>query len=218
MENKRTRVFVSAEANYKIKGQVSPPVTVLVREVSRFGLRFVTADVLEKDTVLELFLKLTNISDPIYVVGKVLWQRVVLSKFLRDTCIKFSTLEASHEGWLINYISQLSESKGVSRKHMRCSLITDVLFSCTKNNTQGKCVSGDIGVEGMRLLLLEKMEIDTELLLSFAFNDKSSTISILGKVVWYREGSSKMAGIKFINIAEENRKKITGYITKNFVS
>jgi len=221
MEEKRSRVClsISGEANYRIKGHIGPPTSVLVREISRNGLRFVAAEPLQQGLVIELNIRITNIADTIYAVGKVLWQRQLTSRFLLDTCIKFTILNEESQGRLISYIYQFAECSIISREHVRCPLITDVKYQIlSKNKVEKKAVSGDIAVVGMKLFVEELLDIDAKMNLIFSLPGENLDIHIKGAVVWKREESNKTLGVKFTEILDEDKQKILTYINNKLLN
>lgn len=217
MKDNRSRVAltISGEADYYIKGGFGKPVTVLVQEISKTGLRFITVEKLNEGEELDLTIRVTETAKPIFAVGEVLWQKDLASRFLKDTCVKFTDINKENESLLLKLIYQFTQSKGLKREHIRCPLITDVIYSnLNELGKQKRCISGDICVEGMRLFIEEDLRIDTLLSLKFALPDDSEMISARGIIVWRKEDLSKMVGVRFKNLEETYREKIISFVTK----
>lgn len=217
MREKRDRVSlpISGEANYKIQGAINPPITVLVREISGTGLRFITTEPLANGTLLNLTIKITNAFDPMPAVGKVLWQRKISSKYLLDTCVKFVSIEADKEAKLVQYIRQFAKTFSIGRENIRCPLITDVRYNLVHNpEIENNCVSGDIGVLGIKLFVKGKLDINTNLKMAFELPDGQGLVMSLGRIVWTSQQSNEVfcVGLKFIELKEQDKERIYNYI------
>lgn len=78
----------------------------------------------------------------------------------------------------------------------------------------------NLSAGGIRIILLEKVNIGTLLELKFLIPDLNKILSAIGKVVWIEEfivgdiktGKAYDAGIEFINISKEDREKIKQYV------
>lgn len=81
--------------------------------------------------------------------------------------------------------------------------------------------SKNISVGGICIILLERVELNSVLDLTFSMPDCKQTIKAQGEVVWLREfviGVNQTikgyeAGIEFTNISEEDKNKINEYVT-----
>ena len=120
-ERSRISLSISGEAFYKIVGFHVPPVDVIVREISKSGLKFVTSNTIEPESLMEITIKVTSISEPIHAVAKVLWQRKLTSKFLFDTCVKFIKINDENSNRLVKYIYDYASASVISREYARCS-------------------------------------------------------------------------------------------------
>ncbi|MCM8813955.1 MAG: PilZ domain-containing protein [Candidatus Omnitrophica bacterium] len=207
---------ISGEATYRIAQTLSLPVTVLTREMNRDGLHFVTTEKLNPGTVLELKIKILNMSEPFEVQGKVLWQRKVSSQFLLDTFVEFLGLsDSAAEHKLLAYISRIAEWKTVNREHVRCPMITDVTWKLPGRPEAHRAASGDIGRAGMKLFLSEDIPQNVPLDFSFAFPGNPAVCSVAGQVVWKSRGQTNFAGVKFLEVPPALKEIILEYIDKS---
>ncbi|MFH2136885.1 MAG: PilZ domain-containing protein [Candidatus Omnitrophota bacterium] len=216
MRERRTRVElpVSGEVNYRIKDSFKPPVCVLINEISETGLKFISTDIIVKDTILELTIKLADTLEPIPAIGKVIWQRSGASKFLYDTCIKFVSIDSDKERELLRYISQVAKTMMMNRSHVRCTLVTDVIFKILGRPENLNCISGDIGILGMKLLTKEEINVNSTLKLSFVFPDDGERLYFNGRVMWKGRPRDQVyaVGVKFVELDEHCKEKILKYI------
>ena len=216
MKERRARIglSISGEAIYKIIGSPVLPIDVIVSEISKSGLKFVTSNEIEPETAIELTIKITSISEPIQAVAKVLWQRKLSSRFLLDTCVKFIKINDENSSRLVKYIYEYAASSVISREYVRCSLITEVnFFDLNAENIKGKCLSADIGVKGMKLLVADMLDIGRELMLNFNLSDdKPKSLDLKGKVVWARKGANNVLGVRFEKLSESNYNRIVTYV------
>ena len=213
--NKSTRLTSSGEATYHVKGGIQPPVTVLVREVSTKGVKFVTTEVLPPDTALELMIKVSSGSDAVSAIGKVIWQGHSYSKFLLDTAVEFVNLDPKTESRLMNYILSAVENIRVDRMHVRCPMITDVrysLFNDRANKKEG--ISGDIGVAGMKLFVRENIVKDTEMDITFDLPNGRGHIAVRGKLVWKGQTLNGITpvGVYFSGIDQREKQTILRFV------
>ena len=216
MEEKMTRasLSISGEATYKLSGSPIAPVDVIVREISKTGLKFVTSNPLEPGTKIELIIKITSISEPINAAAQVLWQRKLSSKFLLDTSVEFIRIDDKNTNRLVQYIYEYAASSVISREYVRCSLITEVIFFDLKDeNTKIKCLSADIGVKGMKLLVSEMIDVETHLMLNFNLpDDDPDRLTLKGKVVWAKKGSNNVLGVRFERLSEKELNRIIWFV------
>ena len=216
MERKRSRISlsISGEATYKIVGSPEAPVDVIVREISKSGLKFVTSIALEPGSSLEITINITSISEPIHALAKVLWQRKLTSRFLLDTCVKFIKINDENSNRLVKYIYEYAAASVISREYVRCSLITEIeLVDINDENIKNKCLSVDIGVKGMKLLVGQLLEVGTELMLKFSLpNDSSEFFNLKSKVAWARKGSNTVLGVRFEKLSENDYNRIVRYV------
>ncbi len=216
MRERRERIIlsVSGEATYKIIGYPALPVDVIVSEISKSGLKFVASNTIEPGTQLELTIKITSVSDPIHAVAKVLWQRKLSSRFLLDTCVKFVKVNDENSNKLVKYIYEYAASSVRSREFLRCSLITEVeFFNLCNENSKDKCLSADIGVKGMKLLVGDVLNVGSEIMLKFNLPDNNpQVLNLKGTVSWARKGVNNILGVSFEKLSESDYNRIVGYI------
>lgn len=205
---------ISGEATYKISGSLVSLVDVIVREISKNGLKFVTSNMLEPETAIDLIIKITSISEPIHAVAKVLWQRKLNSKFLLDTSVEFIKIDDENSNRLVKYIYEYAASSVINREYVRASLITEVIFFELKSeDIKTKCFSADIGVKGMKLFINEMIDVQTYIMLSFYLpDDDAYRFSLKGKVVWGRKGYPNVLGVRFEQLSEVDLNRIIKYV------
>jgi c-di-GMP-binding flagellar brake protein YcgR len=212
---KNKRLAISGEATYRVKDSVAPPVTAIVREISGKGLKFVTTETLEIDTLLELLIKVSDGSDAIPALGKVTWQGYGSSKFFLETTIEFAELNPKNESRLLNYIHTSAENIRVNRQHVRCALVTDVKYALsTELGNQQEGISGDIGVEGMKLFVRNPVKVTAELHMFFTLPQARGEIVTRGKVVWNGQEINGMTsiGVCFEAMDDRYKKVILRYV------
>ncbi|MFH1093559.1 MAG: PilZ domain-containing protein [Candidatus Omnitrophota bacterium] len=216
MKERRSRIglSVSGEATYKISGSAFPPVDVIVSEISKSGLKFITSNIINPETLIELTIKITSISEPIQAVAQVLWQRKLSSRFLLDTSAKFIKINEGNSKRLVKYIYEYAASSVISREYVRCSLITEVnFFDFNDKDIKGTCLSTDIGVKGMKLLVEDMIDVGRELMLTFNLpDDNLQFFKLKGKVVWVRKGANNVLGVRFEKLSEIDLNRIIRYV------
>ncbi|MBU4305430.1 MAG: PilZ domain-containing protein [Candidatus Omnitrophica bacterium] len=215
-QQKNKTLTISGEATCKIQGSIGPPVSVLVREISVVGVKFVTTQKIPPNTPLEMSIRVTDDSDAIIVTGKVAWQADdETSRFLVDTYVVFTDLSAKNEGRLLNYITRSADSIKADRLHVRAPMISLVRYAKADSpDKKNDAFSGDIGVEGMKLFTNEDIPIDVELNVSFNLPHGRGMVSTRAKVVWIDKTSKGVSpiGIKFLDIQANDQKRILRYI------
>lgn len=216
MEERRSRISlsISGEATYKTVDSSFPPVDVMVSEISKTGLRFITSELLEPRTLIDITINITSISDPIKAVAHVLWQRKLSSRFLLDTAAKFIKINNENSNRLIKYIYEYAASSVISREYVRCSLITEIdCINIGEHGEKRKCLSADIGVKGMKLFVDDMPEVGREMLLTFKLPDRhSEELALKGKVVWCRKGAVNVCGLRFEDLSDRDLKRIISYV------
>jgi len=205
---------ISGEAAYKIKGQAALPVDVIINEISKDWIKFVTSKVLKPDALLELTINITSISEPIFAEGKVLWQRRLSTRFLLDTCVKFKKITNENSRKLVHYIYEHAKTSIASREHLRYPFVTEVKYSLLNSKEKiEQCESIDIGLKGMRLLLDKDMDLNSRLLLNFKLTDYGdSNLTLRARIVWDRAEPLHMIGVEFEDINKEDTEKIVNFI------
>ncbi len=213
--DKNRRLTLSGEATYRVRGSMVPPVTALVREIGVTELKFVTTEVLAAETILELMIKVSDESDSIAAMGRVVWQGHSSSKFLLDTSVAFVDLDPKTESRLLNYINAAAENIRVNRLHVRCPMVCEVRYAPLSDSSQEKeGVSGDIGVAGMKLFVHEDVEKNTELNMIFDLPHGRGKIAVRGKVVWKGQTVNGMTsiGVFFSGIDQREKQMILRYV------
>lgn len=215
MAEERKSLKVSGETTYRVDGSISPPVSVMLREIGVNGIKFVTTEKLENDLVLELMIKVSDGSDPIPALGKVVWQGHGSSKFLLDTDIEFTRIDAKEQSRIANFINNSVQNIKVSRLNVRCPMSVETHYSLFITPDEEKiCESGDIGVEGMKLLLHENVEVGNDLKVRFDLPRGWGTVTVSATVAWKGKQMNGIIpiGVKFIDIQNQAKKRILHYI------
>lgn len=215
MAEPKKSLKISGETTYKIDGSISPPVSAMLREISVSGLKFVTTDTLPEGTLLELTIKVTPTSDPMPAKAKVIWQGHGSSKFLLDTEVEFVEISAQEQSRLSNFITNSAENIKAGRLTVRCAMMVEVTYSLfISPDIEKKCESGDIGVEGMKLFVKERIDIGKDLKIGFDLPRGWGAVEVSGTVVWNGQEMKGIIpiGVKFIDIQNQTKKRILHFV------
>lgn len=214
--DRNKKLAISGEVNYKIRNSIAMPVTVMIYEISGVGVKFVTSETLEPETLLEMELRVTETSDPISAIGKVVDQKIGQSKFLLNTEVEFTEIDAKYESRLLHFINNFADDIKVKRTMPRCSMMTNVYYSHLSDAAnQGTCISADICMIGMKLYISEDMPVGTKIRLTFTMPDKyAPPVAVIGEVVWKKKEPQKMIGLKFVGFEEYAEERIYNYIKR----
>ncbi len=215
MSEERKTLKVSGETTYKVEGSISPPVSVMLRELGVKGIKFVTTEKLQNDLVLELMIKVSDGSDPIPALGKVVWQGHGSSKFLLDTTIEFTYIDPKDESRIANFINNSVKNIKASRLNVRCPMAVETTYSLfVTPDVQKKCESGDIGVEGMKLFVKENVEVGSDMKVSFDLPRGWGIVAVSATVAWKGNPMDGIIpiGVKFIDIQNQAKKRILHYV------
>ncbi|MFH1061720.1 MAG: PilZ domain-containing protein [Candidatus Omnitrophota bacterium] len=215
-QEKKSKILkISGEVIYKVQGSVTPPISVMVRELRNDGLKFVTTENLDEKAVLDLAIKVTEDSDPITAVGTVVWQGHGSSKFLLDTKVEFTEISPKEESRLLNFITHSAEHIKAGRCHVRCPMEADVRYSSVDNpldESIGQAV--DIGILGMQLYVKQDIPNNVDLKVCFDLPRGRGTVIMVGTVVWKGPRTSGIypIGLKFTEIENRDKQRILRYI------
>ena len=215
MTEERKSLKVSGETTYKVEGSISPPVSVMLREIGVKGIKFVTTEILQKDSVLELMIKDSDGSDPLTAQGKVIWQGHGSTKFLLDTDSEVTRIEPKEESRIADFINNSVKNIKVSRLNVRCPMTVEATYSLfISQDIEKKCESGDIGVEGMKLLLEEDVELGIDMKIRFDLPRGWGTVTVSATVAWKGKQMKGIIpiGVKFIDIQNQAKKRILHYL------
>ena len=215
MTENRKMLKISGETTYKVEGSISPPVSVMLREIGVKGIKFVTTEKLQNDLVLELSIKVSDGSDPIPAQGKVIWQGHGSSKFLLDTDIEFTQIDAKDESRIANFINNSVKNIKASRLNVRCPMTVEATYSLfVTPDDKKKCESGDIGVEGMKLLMEEDVDVGADMKITFDLPRGWGTVTVSATVAWKGKEMNGVIpiGVKFIDIQNQAKKRILHYV------
>ncbi len=110
------------------------------------------------------------------------------------------------------------------RQHPRLNINLDVVYKIpTKSENPNNSKSSDISQSGIQLLLKEKFEKDTVLLLEFELpGNPRKRIFARGQVMWTKENQAYEedkvrtfnTGIKFIQLSQADESILAGYVNK----
>ncbi|MCK4994523.1 MAG: PilZ domain-containing protein [Candidatus Omnitrophica bacterium] len=215
MTEERKSLKVSGETTYKVEGSILPPVSVMLCEIGVKGIKFVTTEKLQTNVVLDLMIKVSDGSDPIPAQGRVVWQGHGASKFLLDTDIEFTRIESKEESRIASFITNSVENIKVLRLNIRCPMTVETGYSLfVTPDVEKKCESGDIGVEGMKLFLEEKVELGSDMKIRFNLPRGWGAVTVSATVVWKGKQMDRMipVGVKFLDIQNQAKKRILHYI------
>ncbi len=215
MREERKSLKISAETTYKIEGSISPPVSVMLKEIGVEGIKFITTEKLDNDLILELMIKVSDGSDPIPVRGKVVWQGHGSSKFLLDTDIEFIQIAPKDKSRIANFINNSVKNIKASRLSVRCPMIVETTYSLfVTPDVQKKCESGDVGLYGMKLFVEENIEVDSDMKISFELPRGWGVVSVSATVAWKGQRMNGIIpiGVKFIDIQNQAKKRILHYV------
>ncbi|MBU0634669.1 MAG: PilZ domain-containing protein [Candidatus Omnitrophica bacterium] len=210
-----TRLPLSCEANYKILGDFAPPKTVSVTEISESGFKFITTQEIPRDRALEVAIKVTETSHPLMATGKVLWQKNISSKYLLDTCVEFIRITPQHKSRLISYINNFAEHIKFKRDAVRCSMMTEVRYTVLDGtNKTMTCLSGDVGIKGLKLHAEEQIDVNTNVQVVFGLPGEKGFIQAKGRIVWKQEEQGRILaiGVEFADIKNEDKERILQFI------
>lgn len=90
-----------------------------------------------------------------------------------------------------------------------------------KESIQEAAFTRDVGAGGISIIVNEKIETATTLLLKIYLPEYNDPLRAKGKVVWRQESIFKLPkttrydiGIEFLEISEEDKQKISEYVQK----
>lgn len=215
MKDERKSLKVSGETTYKLENSISPPVSVMLQEIGVNGIKFVTTEKLDKDLVLELMIKVSDGSDPIPAQGKVVWQGLGSSKFLLETDIEFTRIDHKDSSRIVNFINNSVKNIKASRLNVRCPMTVETVYSLfVSPDVKKKCESADIGVEGMKLMFEEDIEVGDDLKISFDLPRGWGVVTVGATVAWKGKQMNGMTpiGVRFIEIQNQAKKRILHYV------
>jgi hypothetical protein len=218
---------ISTDLYYKISdGTQSVPVDAMVTEVSSSGLKFITPEKIKPNSMIDITVFLDKKKSSFSSKSRVLWQRQVCSLFLNDpaqtgslhnTAIVFTDFDADKKKSYDSYIHKFSEKIASNRAHARLPLVLDAKFSKNPQNlnTLYDCVIGDIGIEGIKLYVIEEIKVGEKLAVVFDLPDGFGHMEISGQVVRRIEAKNLIwaLGIEFYDIRLEQKEMILEFIS-----
>ncbi|MCG2711018.1 MAG: PilZ domain-containing protein [Candidatus Omnitrophica bacterium] len=215
MSEERESLKVSGEATYMVEGSISPPVSVMLSEIGVNGIKFVTTEKLQNNLVLDMMIKVSDDSDPIPAKGKVVWQGQGLSRFLLDTNIEFTRIDPKGKSRIASFINDSVKNIKAGRLNVRCPMTVETTYRLfVTPYVQKRCESGDIGLEGMRLLVEENIEVGSDMKIRFDLPHGWGVVTVSATVAWKGKPMDRIIpiGVKFIDIQNEAKKRILHYI------
>jgi len=209
------RILLSSEATYRLAGGVTPPVSVMVNELSSGGLKFVTTNKLPVGIGMDLNIQITEKSDPINAQAAVVEQIAISSKFLFNTTVEFTEISARDKSRLDSFLTYETENIKMGRAHLRCAMTGPV--RCRYVDQPAKiisCFSGDISVLGIKLFVKQQLGVGKEIFIGFELPLRRTEMQLKGKIVWEKEsmGSVWATGVKFIAISAQDQDHIVRFI------
>lgn len=224
---------VSTDIFYKIIGSKQQHENnAIVTEISESSIKFINMEIIPKNSLLDIRIKVNNSAEPVLATARVLWQRKIVTVFsegellsssakaggaLHETCLKITQINPLEDKKLKKYIHQFSEKTAVNRGHVRLPLIIDAKCKIGQSSKDQEfdCVIGDIGLEGVKLFVKDPAEVNSNITVVFELPEGFGTFKLLGTVV--RKSPAKHGvwglGIEFKQIRLEDKEKILEFIS-----
>ncbi|MGA1868078.1 MAG: PilZ domain-containing protein [bacterium] len=211
--------IISSHVDYKVTGMFKKGNMVPLEDISAAGIKVITNEALQLDTLLKLGIQIQNISKQIFAEGRVTWQKKH-EKNLFETGIKFTQISEEDKTELMKYIKSEGGRLGEYREFIRCPLEREMKYVFIDNPANEKtCLCNNISRTGLNVILKEKIGEKIPLRLSFYLTEGSTLIKANGEIVWedeHKEGYIR-AGIEFTKISEHDKNKISQYIYSEYL-
>ena len=99
--------------------------------------------------------------------------------------------------------------------NVRCPMTVETTYSLfVTPDVQKKCESGDIGVQGMKILVEENLKIGNDMKIRFDLPRGWGAVTVSATVVWEGKQMDGIIpiGVNFIDIQNQAKKRILHYI------
>ena len=210
------RMYLGVEAFYKEKGSQKAQSTIFIQDISLIGIRFIANHMIKEGSILEFILNIPNIPTPISATGRVVWQKK-FSESYYDTGINFMEIEPDHKDNLREYLKNHLGRVEEKRNFMRINFSSMVSYRLNKEDMESvDCLSVDISEVGLRVYLKKHIDAGTNLRIAFNLPDDTHQIKVDGEIVWISKIEENVydAGIKFLNLSDEDSKRIADFVKK----
>ncbi len=194
---------------------------VEIKDLSLEGVNFYSKAQIEKDQMLQMSISLPDGLGCMNIEGKVLWQLLSLgNKFA--TGVKFEYKDSEGKERLSRFVCEHAKTVNESREFIRCALNTDVIVSNLSDpavSSSAKTV--DISQGGMRLALVNKMEIGARIKLNFFLPQDQEAIEFKARVIWARKARDSngfVVGIIYTELDSSVKDKIYKFIANHYKS
>lgn len=210
------RLSIDARAKIKIKGSKCPAQMISVQDISGSGVRAISSMPVDENAHLELTLNIPGIGD-LRADGKVVWKRMI-SDTLFDLGIEFTAIEPAEKEKITNLIENKTGRVIERREFVRCDLKATFIYKLIEGpDLKKEAVSINVSASGLKALMKERLEKGTKLYIAFKLpQDEKEIIAKCTVVAWVKKGDQDLfeTGIEFLEISDEDRKKISKYVKK----
>ena len=223
MEERRKFVRVKdlQSVEVRVKNNDGKMQSVEIKNMSLNGINFYSQAKLEKERILQMKISLPDGFSSMDIEGKVLWQLSNLdNKFA--TGVRFYHKDAEVKERLSKFIHKHAKSVDESREFTRCTFNADIAVSNLNDpNVRFSAKTVDISHGGMKLALVNKIEIGTRIKLTFLLPGDRKVIEFKARVVWARKERDKdgfAAGIIYTELDTASKDKICKFIENYYKS
>ncbi len=216
MKERRRFVRVAGlkKIKYKLKRNSGQTREVWVKDLSLIGISFQAEEKLDKGTVLELTIALPHDPDALFLEGEVIWQLPRIKDEFR-TGVRLHHRDIKVKERLSKFIYECAKRVEEKREFIRCALEIDVRISFLNDpGREYQAKSCDISRGGMKLLIKDKIKLNTRVRLFFKLPETEKVIESEGKVIWLHErGNDNFeVGVMFAKVEKEDKDTIWQFI------
>ena len=188
---------------------------VEIKDMSLSGINFYSEKQIEKDRMIKIKIDLPDGLASLNLEGKVLWQ---LSS-LRDkfaTGVRFHHADNKVKERLAKFIHEHAKSVNEGREFIRCALDADIVINSLEGSGDkfpAKAI--DISPGGMKLSLVNKIDIGARIKLAFFLPQANEAIEVKARVIWVRKEIDKdgfAAGIIYTEMEAAVKDRIVKFI------
>ncbi len=210
------RLYVGVEGNYSRKDREIKEKKVLVQDISASGIRFITAEKLDKGVILDFDLNVPGLPVTISTKGRVVWQKNFSESFF-DTGIEFIDIAEDKRQMIAEFIQKSLGRVHESRIFVRSNLSVMVKFTRIEDpGSEYRAISEDVSPSGIKILVKSELETGTLVDLQFTLPDDEKNVSAQARVVWSRKREEQFyeVGLEFVKIDDIYVGRIAAYIKK----
>ncbi|MCG2710971.1 MAG: PilZ domain-containing protein [Candidatus Omnitrophica bacterium] len=217
MEERRKFVRIKdlKSVEVRVKNNSGKMELVEIKDMSLNGINFYSEMKLEKERLLQMNISLPDGFNSMNIEGKVFWQLPSLdNKFA--TGVKFCRNNAEVEERLSKFIRDNVKSVNENREFIRCVLNTNiVIIDLSDPSVRFAAKTVDISHGGMKLALVNKIEIGARIKLSLVLPQDQEAIEVKARVVWVRkerDNDGCVVGIIYTELNAAGKNKIFKFI------